>query len=288
MSNTNDNDWETCYSDEEDYIETMGNLKIESSGVKMKGGKISKELNEQNNILNKRTIIDNIENIGDNHSVDDNSIANYSFDCSMISDINDFSFLTNGQNLAVLLNNSGCNTLQDEINDAIDREVSVNPDTSLIAKTFFNSNDDTDLSTILPQSIKGNNSLLSLEPNETKEAIASSPEKENISEQNILSSNNNITNNTHVVDNDNFNPMFINRISSFPIVQQSVQAIKNTSIGNLADRTIRRVASTRLPVINVPKLPNIPKIIGKKDNDEDKSEKSELNRSSITIEDATK
>jgi len=88
------------------------------------------------------------------------------------------------------------------------------------------------------------------------------------------------------MDNGKYNPMFINRISSFPIVQQSVQAIKSTSIGNLADRTLKRVASTRLPVISVPKLPSIP-IIGKKDKEAD-TEKSDLSSHSITLEDATK
>ncbi|ORY76189.1 hypothetical protein LY90DRAFT_698865 [Neocallimastix californiae] len=276
QSNSNDNDWETCYSDEEDYIETMGNLKIESSGVKMKEGKSFKKLEEQHNSTNQQSVLDKFND----DFIDENSIANYSFDGSMISEMTDLSFITNGQNLEALLHSNNINTLQDEIENAIDREASINPDTSLIAKAFFNSNEESDLSTVLPPSVKGNNSFMSTVPTETGTTISS--DKTVVLEPNTNTNNNALQPN----DSESFNPMFINRISSFPIVRQSVQAIKSTSIGNLADRTLRRVASTRLPVINVPKLPSLP-IVGKKN--EDKNEKSGLTRSnSISLEDATK
>ncbi|ORX84069.1 hypothetical protein BCR32DRAFT_291564 [Anaeromyces robustus] len=283
MSGINENDWETCYSDDDDYVENMKNLKIESSGVKMKKGKTSKELEKEKQETTTQHIIvnsfDGQNIINDDHSIDESSIANYSIDYSMISEMNDFSFLTNSQNLAVLLNNNKGNTLEDEINGAIDREALINPDTSLIVKPFINTNEEpSDLSSLLSPSVQNNNnSLISNEPELTEGTNAILPDKSINSEEN-----------SNVDANGNFNPMFINRISSFPIVQQSVQAIKSTTIGNLADRTIRRVASTRLPVISVPKLPTIPLIAGKNKNKENEDSNELAHSNSITIEDATK
>jgi len=282
ITDTNDNDWETCYSDDDDYIDyikSMGNVKIGSSGIKMKEGKYFKELEEQNNSMSQQSIQDQF----DEPSIDEHS--NYSFDYSILSEINDLSFLTNGQNLQSLLNNNSINTLQDEIDNAIDKEALINPDTSLIAKTFFNSNEESNLSTFLPPSVKENYNFLSTEPTET--GTVTLPVKEITSEPSTPPKENNHITQTNANNNENFNPMFINRISSFPIVQQSVQAIKSTNIGSFADKTLKRVASTRLPVITVPKLSNLPKIVGKKENN--KNKKSEfIPSNSITLEDATK
>ncbi|OUM61358.1 hypothetical protein PIROE2DRAFT_62560 [Piromyces sp. E2] len=305
----NKEEWETYYSDEEDYVENMKNLNIKSNkGVKTKKGK-----KVPKSSINQHEIIEQYSEsiIEEEHSFDESSITNYSIDYSMLSDMNDLSFLTNGQNLAAILNNTSMgNTLEDEINDAIDKEVLINPDTSLLAKTFFNSNEETDLSTLLPESVKGNYSVLTVEPTtpseiktetvsegkslekvEEKSEEKSEEEKSKEEKSEEKSEEEKLENSKQSTGgvNTDSNPMFINRVSSVPIVHQSLQAIKSTTIGNFADKTLRRVASTRLPVISVPKLPSIPKIVGRnKDSEEEKKEVTESRHNSITIEDMTK
>jgi len=290
----NKEEWETYYSDEEDYIENMKNLNIKSKNdIKTgKGKKVPENSTSQHEIIEQ---YDSESIIEEEHSFDESSITNYSIDYSLLSDMNDFSFLTNGQHLAAFLNNNSTrNTLEDEINNAIDKEALINPDTSLIAKTFFNSNEETDLSSLLPESIKGNSTVLTTEPMQSTEPISEEKQDEKSVEkieektEELKEKSEDIKPSTDGV-NTEVNPMFIERVSSFPIVQQSVQAIKSTTIGNFADKTLRRVASTRFPVISVPKLPSIPKIVGRtKDTDEDKKEATESRPNGITIEDMTK
>ncbi|ORX43000.1 hypothetical protein BCR36DRAFT_361730 [Piromyces finnis] len=283
----NKEEWETYYSDEEDYNENMKNLNIESNDNE-KGKNVSENKTNQHEIIEQ---YDSESVVEEEQSFDESSITNYSIDYSMISDMNDFSFL-NGQNLSLILNNTNAgNTLEDEINDAIDKEYLINPETSLIAKTFFNSNDETDLSSLLPEFIKNNKTIETVKPTEDKTETEINTEEK--TEESSVEISEEKTENPELSSTEDINTesntMFINRVSSFPIVQQSVQAIKSTTIGNFADKTLRRVASTRLPVISVPKLTNIPKMVGiNKDSEEEKKEMADSHPNGITIEDMTK
>lgn len=295
MSDSNDNDWETYYSDENDYVENMKSLHIGNNNIKKKRTKF---LEEQNKNISTHQSLEHY--VSDEYSLDESSVTSYSIDNSMLSDMNDLSFLTTGQNLATLLNNASCeNILEDDINNDINQEVLTNIDTSSIAKKFFNSNETTDLSDLLPSSINGSTSVLSTE-NDTTNITTENNEVTEVATENsditkIVPENNDETNVNlseilkvsepigETSNEDDDSPMFINRVSSIPIVQQSVQAIKSTSIGNFAGRTLKRVASTRLPVISVPRLPSI---VSKNKENEDKKENKEP--SGITIEDATK
>jgi len=300
MCDSNDNDWETYYSDENDYIENMKSLHIGKNNIKKKQIKI---LEEQSNNASMHQSLEHY--ISDEYSLDESSVTSYSIDNSMLSDMNDPSFLTTGQNLATLLSNANCeNILEGDINNDVNQEVLTNLDTSSIAKKFFNSNEETDLSVLLPSSINGSTSILSTENNDKTNVATENNDVTEVATENnditkIVPENDDKTNVSEILkvsepisetnneDNVNNNPMFINRVSSIPIVQQSVQAIKSTSIGNFAGRTLKRVASTRLPVISVPRLPSIPIIAGR--NKENEGENKENKKpSGITIEDATK